>query len=170
MQIEFYVWTTQHDARVREGHAERDGKIFRWDDPPEGGHPSREFDCGGYARALGLEGYWARVSDGVEAFTTDLATWEGSVDYIYLDDRDNVTVGKGKLLPDAESAAALPFRDRATGKLASADEIHAEFDLINAVEGSGGTFPGRCGLGVPDLSMACGGGNLQAGRGDRDVP
>ena len=43
MGIRFYVWTTQHDARVRDSHAERDGKIFRWDSPPEGGHPAEDF-------------------------------------------------------------------------------------------------------------------------------
>lgn len=136
MGIEYYVWNTQHDARVREGHAERDGEIFRWDDPPEGGHPSQDFGCRCYARALGVEGYWARVSDGVDAFTADVEEWEGNVDHMYLDTRGFVTVGKGKLLPDAESAMALPFRYRATGNLASADEISTEFELIDAMEGS----------------------------------
>lgn len=136
MKIEFYVWTTQHDARVREAHAERDGKIFRWDDPPEGGHPSQDFGCRCYARALGVEGYWALVSEGVDAFTADIGRWEGNVDHMYLDDQGNVTVGKGKLLSNAEGAMALPFRDRATGNRASADEISTEFDLIDAMEGS----------------------------------
>ena len=40
MGIKFYIWASQHDKRVRTAHAERDGKIFRWDTPPEGGHPS----------------------------------------------------------------------------------------------------------------------------------
>jgi len=56
MGIEFYVWNTQHDARVREGHTELDGKIFRWDDPPEGGHPSQDFGCRCYGRALRVTG------------------------------------------------------------------------------------------------------------------
>ena len=46
MGIDFYVWTTQRDGRVREGHAERDDKVFRWDDPPEGGHPCKISDAG----------------------------------------------------------------------------------------------------------------------------
>lgn len=29
-----YVWSTSHDSRVRECHAELDGKIISWDDPP----------------------------------------------------------------------------------------------------------------------------------------
>ncbi len=136
MGIEFYVWITQHDGRVRDSHAERDDKIFRWDNPPEGGHPSQDYGCRCYARPLGVEGYWERVSEGVETFAADLGRWEGNVDHMYLDTDSNVTVGKGKLLPDAESAAALPFRDRATNELAFADEITIDFDLISAMEGS----------------------------------
>ena len=30
-----YKWKTKHDSRVRESHAELDGKIFSWDNPPE---------------------------------------------------------------------------------------------------------------------------------------
>lgn len=116
---------------VSEGaHAERDGKIFRWDDPPEGGHPSQDFGCRCYARALGVEGYWAIVSEGVEAFTADVADWEGNVDHMYLDTRGFVTVGKGKLLSGVASAAALPFRRRATDVLATEGEIGVEYRLI----------------------------------------
>ena len=130
MQIEFYVWNTQHDARVREGHSERDGKIFRWDTPPEGGHPSQDFGCRCYARALGIEGYWALVKEGVEAFTADIEDWEGNVDHMYLDTVGNVTVGKGKLLRNSASAEALPFRRRGANSLVSDEEIGAEYDLI----------------------------------------
>lgn len=136
MGVEFYVWTTQHDAQVRGSHADRDDRIFRWDDPPEGGHPSQDYGCRCYARALGVEGYWERVREGVEAFISDIGNWEGNVGHMYLDGAGNVTVGKGKLLPDAESAAALPFRDRVTGDLASEEDIRSEFDIIDAMEGA----------------------------------
>jgi SPP1 gp7 family putative phage head morphogenesis protein len=48
--IEEYVWRTSKDERVRESHAKRDGKRFRWDDPPaggpaEGGHPGEAINC-----------------------------------------------------------------------------------------------------------------------------
>ncbi|MDP3648347.1 MAG: phage minor head protein [Tabrizicola sp.] len=66
MKIEFYVWSTRQDSRVREGHAERNDMIFRWDMPPEGGHPTEDFGCRCYARALGIEGCWARVRPSVE--------------------------------------------------------------------------------------------------------
>lgn len=40
-----YVWRTQRDARVRPEHAEREGKVFRWDAPPDGGAPGRAIGC-----------------------------------------------------------------------------------------------------------------------------
>lgn len=45
-----YIWRTSRDERVRESHAKRDGKRFRWDDPPaggpaEGGHPGESINC-----------------------------------------------------------------------------------------------------------------------------
>lgn len=76
MGINFYVWSTQHDARVRADHAERDDEIFRWDNPPDGGHPTQDFGCRCHARALGIEGYWARVKESVDAFTADVGDWE----------------------------------------------------------------------------------------------
>lgn len=136
MQIEFYVWSTRQDSRVREGHAERDDMIFRWDTPPEAGHPTEDFGCRCYARALGIEGYWARVQPSVEGFVADIEEWEGNVDHMYLDTRGFVTVGKGKLLPDSASASALPFRVRATDALASDSDIRAEYDLIAGMEAS----------------------------------
>jgi len=135
MGIEFYVWNTQHDARVRGAHAKRDGVIFRWDDPPEGGHPSEDYRCRCYARALGIEGYWARVSEGVDTFIADLPNWEGTIDHMYLDTRDHVTVGNGTLLQNAEAAVTLPFRVRDTDERASAAEIRSEFSVIDAMTG-----------------------------------
>lgn len=33
------------DGKVRSSHADRDGKTFSWDDPPEGGHPGEALNC-----------------------------------------------------------------------------------------------------------------------------
>ncbi len=104
MGIQFYVWETQNDLRVRGSHAERDDKIFRWDTPPDGGHPSQDFGCRCYAQPLGIEGYWERVSDGVDTVTSDLSEGEGNVDHMYLDTTDNVTVGQGINLETVEEA------------------------------------------------------------------
>lgn len=40
-----YVWTTTRDERVRDEHAELDGQIFSFDDPPEPGNPGEDFQC-----------------------------------------------------------------------------------------------------------------------------
>ncbi|WP_305566832.1 hypothetical protein [Tabrizicola sp.] len=47
-----------------------------------------------------------------------------------------MTVGKGKMLPDAARASALPFRVRATDVPAADEEIRAEYDLIAGMEAS----------------------------------
>ncbi len=44
--IEEYAWRTVGDERVRETHAEKDGRRFRWDDPPaDTGHPGTDYQC-----------------------------------------------------------------------------------------------------------------------------
>jgi SPP1 gp7 family putative phage head morphogenesis protein len=44
--IDSYYWQTAGDERVRDTHAENDGKIFRWDDPPEEtGNPGDDINC-----------------------------------------------------------------------------------------------------------------------------
>jgi hypothetical protein len=50
-----YVWHTQGDGKVRSEHAERDGKIFSWDDPPEGGHPGEAPNCRCWTEAVAKE-------------------------------------------------------------------------------------------------------------------
>lgn len=40
-----YIWRTRGDSKVRSSHAKRDGQIFSWDDPPEGGHPGENYGC-----------------------------------------------------------------------------------------------------------------------------
>ena len=44
--IDKYQWQTSGDERVREDHAENDGKVFSWNDPPDGtGHPGHDVNC-----------------------------------------------------------------------------------------------------------------------------
>lgn len=40
-----YIWRTSDDERVREEHAEREGEVFQWSDPPEDGHPGQPIQC-----------------------------------------------------------------------------------------------------------------------------
>ncbi|MEE3609691.1 phage minor head protein [Avibacterium paragallinarum] len=43
--ITHYIWSTSGDERVRESHAENEGKIFSWASPPPTGHPTHEVNC-----------------------------------------------------------------------------------------------------------------------------
>lgn len=51
--VEEYIWVTADDGRVRESHADNDGKRFRWDDPPKKtGHPGNDIQCRCVARPI----------------------------------------------------------------------------------------------------------------------
>lgn len=43
--IDSYIWSTSKDQRVRPDHADREGKEFRWNNPPEDGHPGKAIYC-----------------------------------------------------------------------------------------------------------------------------
>lgn len=44
--IEEYVWRTAGDDRVRDSHSSKNGKVFRYDDPPKDtGHPGHDIQC-----------------------------------------------------------------------------------------------------------------------------
>lgn len=42
---EYYTWETSLDERVRQIHADRHGEKFRWEDPPDDGHPGMPVRC-----------------------------------------------------------------------------------------------------------------------------
>jgi GH24 family phage-related lysozyme (muramidase) len=60
----------------------------------------------------------------------DLSVFEGRFSYMYLDTVGCVTVGVGKMLPDAAAARKLPFVVRATGSAATADDIASDFASV----------------------------------------
>ena len=44
--IESYVWRTSMDERVRPTHRDKEGTVFRWDNPPpDTGHPGHDIQC-----------------------------------------------------------------------------------------------------------------------------
>ncbi len=47
-----YVWRIVGDKKTRNTHAAREGRQFRWDDPPEGGHPGEDFGCRCWAEPI----------------------------------------------------------------------------------------------------------------------
>ncbi|MBQ9732047.1 MAG: minor capsid protein [Alphaproteobacteria bacterium] len=53
----YYIWRTEGDDLVREEHAQRDGEIFAWDEPPSGGHPGEDYNCRCTAEEFSLERY-----------------------------------------------------------------------------------------------------------------
>lgn len=50
--IEQYIWRSQDDAKVRDSHAAYDDRVFRWDSPPEGGHPGEAHNCRCFAEPI----------------------------------------------------------------------------------------------------------------------
>lgn len=47
-----YIWHSRDDAKVRDSHAAYDDRVFRWGDPPEGGHPGEAHNCRCYAEPV----------------------------------------------------------------------------------------------------------------------
>ena len=45
MGVETYTWQSAKDERVRLDHRHKQGKTFRWDQPPVGGHPGEPIRC-----------------------------------------------------------------------------------------------------------------------------
>ena len=54
---DYYIWRTVGDDKVRSAHAEREGKIFNWHVPPEGGHPGEDYNCRCWAEPYRPERY-----------------------------------------------------------------------------------------------------------------
>lgn len=51
--VEEYIWRTAGDDRVRDSHASKNGKVFRWDNPPaDTGHPGQDIQCRCIAQAI----------------------------------------------------------------------------------------------------------------------
>lgn len=50
--VKRYRWRTALDERVRPQHAEREGKIYEWNNPPSDGHPGEPINCRCYAEPI----------------------------------------------------------------------------------------------------------------------
>ncbi|QJE73761.1 minor capsid protein [Aerophototrophica crusticola] len=94
-----YVWRTMRDERVRPSHAERDGKVFRWSDPPQGGHPGEASNCRCWAEPVEapveepeppcFDDPWR------EEAMAMIEEFEGNIEWPYGDTRGNITAGPG---------------------------------------------------------------------------
>ena len=47
-----YIWHTMGDDKVRSEHAARNGQIFDFDNPPEGGNPGDAPNCRCWAEPI----------------------------------------------------------------------------------------------------------------------
>jgi GH24 family phage-related lysozyme (muramidase) len=67
-------------------------------------------------------------------YMSKLKDFEGETDYMYLDSTGHVTIGMGILLANAGAAksAGITFKNRKTGKAATAAEIEKDFDSVKA--------------------------------------
>jgi SPP1 gp7 family putative phage head morphogenesis protein len=52
--IEKYIWRSRDDSKVRDSHAGFDDQVFRWDQPPAGGHPGQAHNCRCVAEPVAL--------------------------------------------------------------------------------------------------------------------
>lgn len=53
--IERYIWRSRDDDKVHDSHAEYDDHVFRWDEPPAGGHPGQAYNCRCFAEPIGVD-------------------------------------------------------------------------------------------------------------------
>lgn len=74
-----YVWRTRNDGKVRSSHADREGQVFSWDDPPTGGHPGKDYNC-----RCTAEPYSAEISEFLRLTINGLGTKSGwsSTDFV----------------------------------------------------------------------------------------
>lgn len=53
--IEKYTWRTSLDERVRKSHADREGEVYSWNNPPDDGHPGEPIQCRCYSEPVFTE-------------------------------------------------------------------------------------------------------------------
>ncbi|MCW8915521.1 MAG: phage minor head protein [Magnetovibrio sp.] len=110
-----YIWHTQGDGKVRESHAERDGKKFSWDNPPEGGHPGEDYNCRCWAEETDVDcDYLRRLIESIE-----INLEKANRDFDKANDKFEKAWEKLKELKrkcQNELAASLPKIGKSTGQ------------------------------------------------------
>jgi hypothetical protein len=76
------------------------------------------------------------------------------VPYMYLDDKSNVTVGVGHLLPKEDDTKSLSFVERQSGKPANRDQVVAAFNRVKTSTETPGDWPAFRKLTSVDLTEA----------------
>ncbi|WP_149786632.1 phage minor head protein [Lutimaribacter pacificus] len=108
--IQQYIWRSRDDAKVRGSHAAYDDRVFRWNNPPEGGHPGEAHNCRCYAEPV-LPGVQSHV------VLADFATTANGVPALDLTEamrglRALTSVGAALLASDALQGWLDAVRDR----------------------------------------------------------
>jgi len=105
----YYIWCTEGDDLVRDEHAQREGKVFAWDEPPSGGHPGEDYNCRCTADEFSLERY--RIinypKELLKQVAKNLIDEEGCEEYIYLDTKGIKTTGVGKNIDDKDTFMSI---------------------------------------------------------------
>ncbi len=73
---DYYIWHTQGDDKVRSSHAERDGEIFNYNVPPEGGNPGEDYNCRCWAESY--KSQKSSQSDVAKVNLSGLPQYEGN--------------------------------------------------------------------------------------------
>lgn len=113
--IKKYMWSTSLDERVRDSHADKEGQIFEYTNPPaDTGHPGHDFNCRCVAIPVlddvvshGLRGEVARNDDDVQIIEELI----GKTDFNLANDklvRSSVQVEQYKL-SKKESLAIISY-------------------------------------------------------------
>lgn len=75
-----YIWRTRRDNKVRPAHADREGQIFSWDEPPTGGHPGEDHNC-----RCTAEPYFPEISEYMNLTIDGLGTKSGWSDNDFVE-------------------------------------------------------------------------------------
>ena len=74
-----YISRTRNDVKVRSSHADQEGRVFSWDDPPVGAHPGEDYNC-----RCTAEPYYPETSEFLRISIDGLDTTSGwsSTDFV----------------------------------------------------------------------------------------
>lgn len=97
-----YIWRTVEDDKVRSSHRQYNGKIFSWDNPPQGGHPGEDYNCRCWAEPVRSEtatGLNQEVISNIYSSGTKW-NWYDFLKYAYTGDGIGVDLQEIGLLSD----------------------------------------------------------------------
>lgn len=150
----FYIWRTVDDDLVRPEHADREGKVFSWENPPKGGNPSESLNCRCWAESLTDAKIsctdhpksdflspdfdplqyvtdWNKFNAWQEDAKQVIAKNEGIKSWPYFDTKSLLTTGVGFNIDIERTFKSLPWRiDSEDGELATAEEIDTAYDAL----------------------------------------